>query len=134
MTLTDPASYAPSTTDFTAVCDLDRLTPDRGVAAMVDGVAVAVFHLAGGELAVVDNVEPISGASVVSRGLVGEVDGSPTVASPLYKQRFDLRTGVCLDDPTAAIGVHHVRTVEGRVEVRLAASGDRAPTDVGPPA
>ena len=119
MTLTDPTTVLRATADFVAVCDLDRLTPDRGVAALVDGVAVAVFLLGGDELVAVDNVDPITGASVLSRGLVGEVDGSPTVASPLYKQRFDLRTGACLDDPTVAIGVHDVRVVEGRVEVRI---------------
>jgi nitrite reductase (NADH) small subunit len=119
MTLTDPSTYTASTTDFVPVCELDRLTPDRGVAVLVDGVAVALFRLGGGELVAVDNVDPITGVGVLSRGLVGEVDGCPTVASPLYKQRYDLRSGACLDDPAVSIGVHDVRTVDGRVEVRV---------------
>ena len=36
------------TTQWTAVCDVARLTTDRGVAALVDGTAVAVFALANG--------------------------------------------------------------------------------------
>ena len=103
---------------YVSVCPRDRLTPDRGVAALVDGTAVAVFLLASGELHVIDNVDPISGASVLSRGLIGDVDGTPTVASPLYKQRFDLRTGACLD-ADASVTVHDVREVQGIVEVRL---------------
>ena len=107
-------------TDFVAVCPVARMVPDRGVAALVDGRAVAVFVLATGELAAIDNVDPVSGASELSRGIVGDVDGAPTVASPLYKQRFDLRTGRCLDRDDTAVAVHEVRVVEGVVEVRLA--------------
>ncbi len=54
------------------------------------------------QLHAVDNVDPFSGASVLSRGIVGDAGGVPTVASPVYKQRFDLRTGRCLDDPSTA--------------------------------
>ena len=89
------------------MCTIDQITPDRGVAALVDGTAVAVFLLSTGELHAIDNVDPISGASVLSRGVVGEVDGAATVASPIYKQRFDLRTGRCLDAAVAvAVQVH----------------------------
>src|SRR5690606_2688145 len=42
-------------------------------------------------------LDPYSGAQVMSRGIVGTRDGAPTVASPLHKQLFDLRTGLCLD-------------------------------------
>jgi nitrite reductase (NADH) small subunit len=104
---------------LSAVCPLDRLAPDRGVAALVDGVPVAVFRLATGELAAIDNVDPVTGASVLSRGIVGDADGTPTVASPLYKQRYDLRTGACLDDANVRVRVHDVRVVDGVVHVAL---------------
>jgi len=106
------------TSTFLPVCGARRLTPDRGVAALVDGTPVAIFRLSTGELHAVDNIDPISGASVLSRGLVGDVDGRPTVASPLYKQRFDLRTGECLD-AAASIRVHDVREADGMVHVRV---------------
>ena len=108
------------TTTFVPVCVSRRLTPDRGVAALVDGTAVAVFRLGSGELHAVDNVDPVSGANVLSRGIIGDVDGCPTVASPLYKQRFDLRTGRCLDLDDVAITVHEAREIAGMVHVRLA--------------
>jgi nitrite reductase (NADH) small subunit len=41
-----------------------------------------------------------------------------TVASPVYKQVFDLRTGACLDDDSASLGVWETRVVAGVVEVR----------------
>ena len=100
-----------------AICTIDRLTADRGVAALVDGNEVAVFLLSTGELFAVDNADPFSGAAVLARGLVGETAGVPFVASPVYKQRFDLRTGACLDDPEIAIATWRVRASGDVVEV-----------------
>lgn len=106
-------------TSFVPVCALERLTPDRGVAALVDGRAVAVFWLGNGAIHAVDNRDPFSGASVLSRGLVGDADGVTTVASPIFKQRFDLTTGRCLDDDEVVIDVHDVSVDGGVVKVRL---------------
>jgi nitrite reductase (NADH) small subunit len=100
------------------VCALDRLTPNLGVAALLGEHQVAVFLLApGDELLAVDNVDPCSGAAVLSRGIVGSVGDVVTVASPVYKQRFDLRTGGCLDDPGVAVATYPTRVVDGTVQV-----------------
>lgn len=112
-----PVIEAASSLGWVAVCRLERLTPDRGVAALVDGEAVAVFRLSSGELYALGNVDPFSGASVLSRGIVGDVSGVPTVASPMYKQRFDLRTGSCLEEPSRAVAVYPVREDAGMVSV-----------------
>ena len=80
------------------VCPLDRLEPERGVAALVDGRRWRCSAPTT-ELYAVDNLDPFSGAYVLSRGIVGSRGGAPTVASPLHKQVFDLRTGRCLDLP-----------------------------------
>jgi nitrite reductase (NADH) small subunit len=108
--------------DYIAVCGRPRIAANRGVAALVDGVPVALFVLDDGSLHALDNVDPFSGASVMSRGLTGDSAGEPTVASPMYKQRFSLHTGQCLDDPRVAIQVHDVRVRDGIVEVRLVRS------------
>jgi len=99
------------------VVALDELTPGRGVAALVGGRQVAIFLVAGGELFAVDNHDPFSATYVLSRGLVGDRDGVPKVASPMYKQSFDLRTGRCLDDDSVRIPVYPVRVESGRVQV-----------------
>jgi nitrite reductase (NADH) small subunit len=78
---------------------------------------VAIFLLGDDELCAVDDVDPFTGVGVLSRGLVGDADGRSTVASPVYKQRFDLRTGRCLDDATVAISTWPVRTRDGLIEV-----------------
>jgi nitrite reductase (NADH) small subunit len=67
----------------------------------------------------IGNRDPFSGAFVLSRGIVGSSGEAPTVASPLFKQVFELRTGRCLSDPTVAVPVHDVRLRDGAVEVRL---------------
>ncbi|MEU4474803.1 nitrite reductase small subunit NirD [Micromonospora sp. NPDC023888] len=110
------------TLTWTTVCHLDRLEPDRGVAALVDGVQIALFRTAD-ELFAIDNRDPVSGAYVLSRGIVGSRGGVPTVASPLHKQVYDLRSGQCLDLPGVAVGRHDARCRNGLVEVRLRQEG-----------
>ena len=104
---------------WTRVCALTSLTPDRGVAALVGGEPIALFRLSGfdDELFALGNVDPFSGASVMSRGLVGSKGEVLTVAAPVYKQRFDLRTGACLDADGVALQTYPVRVVDGYVEI-----------------
>ncbi|HEY6797920.1 MAG TPA: nitrite reductase small subunit NirD [Kineosporiaceae bacterium] len=90
------------------VCRYVDLEPERGVAALVDGVQVAIFRLVDGTVLAVGHHDPFCGANVIARGIVGTRGDVPTVASPMYKQVFDLRTGVCLDDPSVTLGSHPV--------------------------
>ncbi|WP_110630155.1 nitrite reductase (NAD(P)H) small subunit family protein [Salinicola salarius] len=55
---------------------------------------------AAGELYAVDNRDPFSGANVIGRGIVGDLEGELVVASPIYKQHFRLTDGQCLEDAT----------------------------------
>ena len=81
----------------TVVCRLKDLPRERGAAALVDGVQVALFRTHDDQVYAVQQLDPYSGAHVISRGIVGTRGDAPTVASPMYKQVFDLRTGACLD-------------------------------------
>ncbi|WP_372440581.1 nitrite reductase (NAD(P)H) small subunit [Cellulomonas dongxiuzhuiae] len=96
-------------TTWLTVCRLRDLAYERGAAALVpDEVAgrpvltqVALFRLLDDSVLAVQQHDPFSDAHVIARGIVGTRrvgdDDVPTVASPMYKQVFDLRTGVCLD-------------------------------------
>lgn len=99
------------------LCALDDIVPDSGVCGRTDGEQVAVFRLWDDTLHAVGNVDPFSGAAVLSRGIVGDAGGVPVVASPVYKQRFDLRTGRCLEDPEVRIPVYELRLAGGVIEV-----------------
>lgn len=79
------------------VCAVSDLEVERGRAALFGSTQVALFLLADGSLHAVCNRDPYTGAQVMSRGIVGTRDDAPTIASPLHKQVFDLRTGLCLD-------------------------------------
>ena len=99
------------------VCPLDKLIPGRGVCGLVAGVQVAVFRVAGEEIYALSNYDPFSRAFVLSRGIVGSRAERLKVASPVYKQSFDLDTGVCLDDATVSVRTFEVRVVDGMVQV-----------------
>lgn len=121
LALVDPAAAGtgPRQHRWERICATGALSLDRGAAAMVDGTQIAIFLLANGDLFAIDDHDPFSGADVLSRGLVGDVAGEPTVASPVYKQRFALRTGHCLDDPTASVRTWVARIRDRHIEVAV---------------
>jgi nitrite reductase (NADH) small subunit len=95
---------------------VERLVPERGAAVLVDGQQVALF-LVDGSVYAVSHHDPYSGANVMARGIVGSSEERVTVASPMYKQVFDLATGVCLSEPTVRLPVWRTWIEEGFVHV-----------------
>jgi nitrite reductase (NADH) small subunit len=103
------------------VCALDDILPDTGVAALVDGRQIALVRVGDGDAVyALDNFDPFSRAFVIARGIVGDRQGVLKIASPIFKQSFDLGTGQCLDDPAVRLASYPVRVVEGRVLVAIA--------------
>lgn len=118
----EPVTAAQQAADagWLAVCDLDDILPDTGVCALVGGQQVAVVRVGEGEdVFAIGNFDPFSKAFVLSRGIVGDKAGVAKIASPIFKQSFDLRTGRCLDDPQIAVPAWPARVRDGRVEIRL---------------
>lgn len=111
--------------NWTAICALDEIVPNTGVVALVNGEQVAVFRVAGlgageaDQVLAIGNYDPNSGASVLSRGLVGSLGDRVVVASPIYKHHFDLHTGECLEEPSMAVPAFKARIEDGRVWVSL---------------
>lgn len=101
------------------IADAD-LPAEIGVPALVGTAPVAVFRTYDGAVHALSNLDPKSGASVMARGIVGSRGDAPTVASPLYKHVFDLRTGRCLDDDSLALACFEARIRDGVVQVRAA--------------
>ena len=104
---------------WTTVCAVDEILPNTGVSALVEGRHVAIFRIGESRFHAIDNVDPKSGASVLSRGLIGNLGEHVVVASPLYKNHFDLATGACLEAPEYSVRAHSVRIENGRVQVAL---------------
>ena len=117
-----PAGPAAPGSGWTRVCRVDDLLVERGAAALLGDRQVALFRTFDGRIFATDQIDPFSGAAVLSRGIVGDRGGVPTVASPMYKQVFDLRTGACLDTQgkePLAVAVHPVAVADGDVFVKL---------------
>jgi nitrite reductase (NADH) small subunit len=111
---------------WTDVCPLEDIWPNSGVAAMLGGVQIALVRF--GDSSTVyglSNFDPFSEAFVIARGIVGDRNGRPKIASPIFKQNFDLETGACLDDSTVALTTYPTRVREGRVEVAVAAAQEQ---------
>lgn len=100
-----------------AICASDKIQVGLGVAALVKGKQVAIFRLRDGSLHGISNYDPFSQANVMSRGITGSLQGRAVVASPIYKQHFDLKTGVCLEDESVAIDTFSVIERNGEVLV-----------------
>lgn len=117
MTLLDHRADAETTT-WTPACRYDHLIPGRGVGVLLpDAAQAALFRLDDGSLHAIGNIDPFSGAAVMSRGLTGDRAGRAVVASPIKKQAFAFDDGSCLDDPAVSVPVYRTRVVDGLVEV-----------------
>ena len=107
--------------NWVSICALDDIVPNTGVCALVEGKQVAVFNVAQGEGGVyaIDNYDPCSQAAVLSRGLIGSLGERIVVASPIYKQHFDLRTGECLEAPEHSVSAFAAQVKDGQVWVAV---------------
>ncbi|SDC98727.1 nitrite reductase small subunit NirD [Actinokineospora iranica] len=103
-------------TVWVELCPLESIAREQGVAALLpDGTQVAVFRTHDDAVYALGNQDPFSGAWVLSRGILGDIAGVPVVASPMHKQHFDLRTGVCVDDETVSVPTYPVRVVDATI-------------------
>ena len=105
--------------DWSAICAVDEIVPDTGVCAWLNGRQVAVFRVgdAAPRVFAIDNYDPIAQAAVLARGLVGSIGERIVVASPIYKQHFDLGSGECLEAPAQSVASYPARIDGGWVWV-----------------
>lgn len=103
------------------VCSIDDIVPNTGVCALVKDRHIAVFHVHGktAQLFAIDNYDPIAQASVLSRGLIGSIGERIVVASPIYKQHFDLQNGACLEAPEHSVCAYPVKVEQNTVWVAV---------------
>mgnify|MGYP001157255073 FL=1 len=104
------------------VCHVDDLVTNSGVCALIGDVQVAIFsvQLDGEEnLYAISNWDPIGEANVLYRGIVGTLTDKIVVASPLYKEHYDLATGTCLERDDISVNTYPVRVEHERVLIEL---------------
>lgn len=105
--------------NWTPICELDDILPNTGVGALLQGRQIAIFRLEDDSVYAIDNFDPHSQANVLSRGIVGCIDNKPVVASPIYKQHFRLRDGLCLENPDRSVMAHNAQLNKGVIKVCL---------------
>lgn len=115
-----------TSSQWNIVCTVDDLVPESGIAVWTPEGPVAIFYLPHHPTAVfaISHTDPFSGANVLARGITGDLKGQPVVASPLYKQHFNLITGQCLEDEDVKVKTYRV-LLDGQA-VRLETSKVRA--------
>lgn len=101
------------------VCSIDDLQINSGVCALVEGEQVAIFYMDDKSVFAINNYDPFGKVHVLSRGMIGDIKGEPMVSSPLYKQHFSLKTGVCFEDENMSVAHYGVRIEGDRVQVNL---------------
>ena len=102
---------------WSSVCSMDDVLPGTGVAALIADHQIAIFRV-GDAVYALDNFDPHSDSNVLSRGIVGDLNGEPVVASPVYKHHFNLATGRCLEDADRSVRAWPVRVVDGVIWIK----------------
>lgn len=121
--------------NWQAVCNINDLEAEWGEAALFGTEQVAVFKAWDGNVYITSNIDPRTEQGVMSRGIVGdhEVEGQrrPTIASPLYKESYDLETGECYTTSNFRLAVFASRVADdGTVEVDLASKTSAVAKDL----
>ena len=83
------------------ICHIEDILPNSGRCALHEGEQIAIFRVSrsgNDALYAVGNYDPLSGANVISRGIVGSQGERVVVSSPIYKQHFCLATGRCVEE------------------------------------
>jgi nitrite reductase (NADH) small subunit len=100
------------------ICQKDDLVKHSGICALLENdQQIAIFQTSEDQVLTINNWDPAGKANVLYRGIVGDDNGELFVASPLYKERFSLQTGKCLDDESLTVDSYETRIVENNVQV-----------------
>ncbi|WP_206485512.1 nitrite reductase small subunit NirD [Thalassotalea sp. G2M2-11] len=102
------------------ICQTQDLVKHSGVCALLENEEqIAIFQTDDQQAFSISNWDPAGKANVLYRGIIGDENGEIFVASPLYKERFSLQTGKCLDDEQLAVTSYQTRIINDNVQVLI---------------
>lgn len=99
------------------ICQLTDLELCWGEAALIHGRQVALFRVDSATVFAVSHRDPVSGAQVMARGIVGSKGKRFTITSPLHKEVYFLDSGVPVSGTGTALRSFPVQVQDGTVEV-----------------
>ena len=89
-----------------------------GTCVLVNDRQIAVFRLETEQTwYAVQNLNPQNQRTVLSRGITGDIEGTPFVACPLHKYRYALDSGKCLTDDSYSLETYTVEVKDDRVYI-----------------
>ena len=96
--------------------------PENGGACVkYKDMQIAVFNFSRrNEWYACQNLCPHKMQMVLSRGMIGSLQGEPKVACPFHKRTFSLKTGECLNADECNISVFPVKIENGYVHIGVA--------------
>ncbi|HEY3486972.1 MAG TPA: nitrite reductase small subunit NirD [Gammaproteobacteria bacterium] len=103
--------------DWVTVCVLEDLQPFIGARALLGDRQIALFRMPDNTVYAIGAYDPFSDATVLSRGIVGDLKGELVVASPIYKHHYSLITGRCLEKPSLGVPIYKTRVLDGQVQI-----------------
>ena len=93
---------------------------DGGAAIKYGKTQIAVFNFASrGEWYATQNMCPHKKAFVLSRGIIGDAQGTPKIACPLHKKTFCLESGACLSGEDYEVLTFSVKVKDNDVYLEL---------------
>jgi nitrite reductase (NADH) small subunit len=105
------------------ICNVDDILQNMGRCALFNEQQVAIFRIknkSGQEqFYAIDNYCPFSKSNTISRGLTGSIADKVVVASPIYKQHFELSTGLCLEDENVSLKTYPVRLSGNTIQLAV---------------
>lgn len=99
--------------EFVRVAGTGDVAPGTGMVAEVNGQAIALFNVDGTYYAI--------GNTCVHRGGPlgeGELEGE-TVTCPWHGWEYNVKTGACVTNPSAAVTTYEVKVEGSEIKVRL---------------
>ena len=121
--------------DWVEVATVSDFPHNGGATIKYGKVQIAVFNFASrGQWYASQQMCPHRKAFVLSRGILGDVEGEPKIACPLHKKNFSLESGASLSGDDYGIQVFPVKVEDGLVYVKLPPIGvlDRSlSTEIG---
>lgn len=85
----------------------------------IDETQVAVFQLPTDQKwYAVQNLNPQNQRMVLSRGILGDEEGTPIIICPLHKYRYSLEDGKCFTDEQFSLQVFEVKEEDGALWVK----------------
>ncbi len=97
---------------------VDAFPENGGACVKYKEMQIAVFNFSRrNEWFACQNLCPHKMQMILSRGMIGSLEGEPKVACPFHKKTFSLKTGECLNADECSIAVFPVRIEDGFVHI-----------------